>query len=163
MSCWPAGGIGHLFAITTNPPEAEGTGLGMAARAGAVIADPEFVQFHPTAIDIDRDPAPLATEALRGEGADDDQPDRAIASCSAINPAAELAPRDIVARAIYLPRSPPGRGAFLDCPARRNRRQVRRTRFPTVFAYLHGSRHRSPVTDADPRYARPRITTWAVC
>ena len=63
------GGIGHLYAVTTNPPEASGSGLAIAARAGAVIADPEFVQFHPTAIDVGRDPAPLATEALRGEGA----------------------------------------------------------------------------------------------
>jgi len=63
------GGIGHLYAVTTNPPEASGLGLAIAARAGAVIADPEFVQFHPTAIMTGRDPAPLATEALRGEGA----------------------------------------------------------------------------------------------
>ncbi len=63
------GGIGHLYAVTTNPPESEGAGLGMAARAGAMIADPEFVQFHPTAINIGRDPAPLAAEALRGDGA----------------------------------------------------------------------------------------------
>ena len=63
------GGLGALYAVTTNPLEARGEGLGMAARAGALIADPEFVQFHPTAIDIGRDPAPLATEALRGEGA----------------------------------------------------------------------------------------------
>src|SRR5262249_50765940 len=62
------GGLGSLFAVTTNPSEARGEGLGMAARAGALIADPEFVQFHPTAIAIGRDPAPLATEALRGEG-----------------------------------------------------------------------------------------------
>ena len=66
------GGLGALYAVTTNPLEARGEGLGMAARAGAVIADPEFVQFHPTAIDIGRDPAPLATEALarrrRGAG-----------------------------------------------------------------------------------------------
>ena len=62
-----SGGIGHLYQVTTNPAEARGTGLGMAARAGAVIADPEFVQFHPTAIDIGQDPAPLATEALRGD------------------------------------------------------------------------------------------------
>ena len=64
-----SGGLGHLFAVTTNPIEARGQGLAIAARAGAVIADPEFVQFHPTAIDIGRDPAPLATEAIRGEGA----------------------------------------------------------------------------------------------
>ncbi len=63
------GGIGHLYAVTTNPAEASGLGLAIAARAGAVIADPEFVQFHPTAIMAGRDPAPLATEALRGEGA----------------------------------------------------------------------------------------------
>ena len=63
------GGLGHLFAVTTNPNEARGQGLAIAARAGATIADPEFVQFHPTAIDIGRDPAPLATEAIRGEGA----------------------------------------------------------------------------------------------
>ncbi|MCP4619288.1 MAG: FAD-dependent oxidoreductase, partial [Bradyrhizobium sp.] len=63
------GGIGHLYAVTTNPAEASGSGLAIAARAGAVIADPEFVQFHPTAIMAGRDPAPLATEALRGEGA----------------------------------------------------------------------------------------------
>ena len=63
------GGIGHLYAVTTNPQEASGLGLAIAARAGAVIADPEFVQFHPTAIMVGRDPAPLATEALRGEGA----------------------------------------------------------------------------------------------
>jgi L-aspartate oxidase len=63
------GGLGALYAITTNPPEARGGGLAMAARAGALIADPEFVQFHPTALDVGRDPAPLATEALRGEGA----------------------------------------------------------------------------------------------
>ena len=64
-----SGGVGHLYAVTTNPTEARGHGLAIAARAGAMIADPEFVQFHPTAIDIGRDPAPLATEALRGEGA----------------------------------------------------------------------------------------------
>jgi L-aspartate oxidase len=58
------GGIGHLYAVTTNPAEASGSGLAIAARAGAVIADPEFVQFHPTAIMAGRDPAPLATEAL---------------------------------------------------------------------------------------------------
>ena len=60
------GGIGHLYAVTTNPQETSGLGLAIAARAGAVIADPEFVQFHPTAIMVGRDPAPLATEALRG-------------------------------------------------------------------------------------------------
>ena len=64
-----AGGVGHLYAVTTNPSEARGGGIGMAARAGAVMADMEFVQFHPTAIDVGKDPSPLATEALRGHGA----------------------------------------------------------------------------------------------
>lgn len=94
------GGAAGLYAITTNPPAITGQGLGMAARAGAVIADPEFVQFHPTAIDIGQDPAPLATEALRGEGGYlvDRNGERFMPSLHAD---AELAPRDVVARAIY--------------------------------------------------------------
>ena len=94
------GGLGALYAVTTNPLEARGEGLGMAARAGALIADPEFVQFHPTAIAIGRDPAPLATEALRGEGAIlvDEKGTRFM---PAIHRDAELAPRDVVARAIH--------------------------------------------------------------
>ena len=94
------GGLGALYGVTTNPLEARGEGLGMAARAGALIADPEFVQFHPTAIAIRRDPAPLATEALRGEGAVlvNDLGERFMAR---VHNDAELAPRDIVARAIH--------------------------------------------------------------
>ena len=59
----------RLYKVTTNPIEARGQGLGMAAKAGALIRDPEFVQFHPTSINIGKDPAPLASEALRGDGA----------------------------------------------------------------------------------------------
>ena len=94
------GGSGGLYAHTTNPPRIRGQVLGLAARAGAVIADPEFVQFHPTAIDIGADPMPLATEALRGEGAVliDRDGHRFM---TALHPDAELAPRDIVARAIF--------------------------------------------------------------
>src|SRR5579859_8163030 len=107
------GGLGALYAVTTNPLESRGEGLGMAARAGAVIADPEFVQFHPTAIDIGRDPAPLATEALRGEGA------RLVDASGApfmkrYHPDAELAPRDVVARAIHR-QIVSGEKVFLDC------------------------------------------------
>lgn len=96
-----AGGSGGLFAVTTNPARIAGQAIGMAARAGAVIADPEFVQFHPTAMDVGIDPAPLATEALRGEGA-------VLVNrlgqrfMLASHPDAELAPRDVVARAVYL-------------------------------------------------------------
>ena len=95
-----SGGVGHLYAVTTNPPESEGGGLGMAALAGAVIADAEFVQFHPTALDVGRDPAPLATEALRGDGATliNRSGERFMLK---VHPLAELAPRDIVARAIH--------------------------------------------------------------
>ncbi|MGH1355406.1 MAG: L-aspartate oxidase [Thalassovita sp.] len=94
------GGSGGLFKLTTNPPRIRGQVIGMAARAGAVIADPEFVQFHPTAIDMGEDPAPLATEALRGEGATLINRD-GQRFMLAEHPDAELAPRDIVARAIF--------------------------------------------------------------
>jgi len=107
------GGLGALYAVTTNPLEARGEGLGMAARAGAVIADPEFVQFHPTAIAIGRDPAPLATEALRGEGAVLVN-GLGVRFMTAIHKDAELAPRDIVARAIHR-QIVAGEKVFLDC------------------------------------------------
>lgn len=107
------GGAGHLYSVTTNPVEARGDGVAIAARAGAVIADAEFVQFHPTAIDIGRDPAPLATEALRGAGAllINRKGDRFM---RAIHEDAELGPRDVVARAVHR-EVVNGRGAFLDC------------------------------------------------
>ena len=119
------GGVGGLYAVTTTPAELKGEGLGLAALAGAVIADPEFVQFHPTAIDIGRDPAPLATEALRGEGAVlvNADGERFMAR---YHPDAELAPRDVVARAIHAEREA-GRGALLDA------RQAVGERFPHEF------------------------------
>jgi L-aspartate oxidase len=124
------GGIGHLYAVTTNPAEASGLGLAIAARAGAVIADPEFVQFHPTAIMSGRDPAPLATEALRGEGATliNDKGERFMLAC---HPLAELAPRDIVARGVFAEIAA-GHGAFLD--ARRALGTHFAEKFPTVYA-----------------------------
>jgi L-aspartate oxidase len=94
------GGSGALFALTTNPPRIRGQVIGMAARAGALIADAEFVQFHPTAMDVGEDPAPLATEALRGEGATLINKDGERFMLS-VHPDAELAPRDIVARAVF--------------------------------------------------------------
>nr|WP_295108810.1 L-aspartate oxidase [uncultured Caulobacter sp.] len=110
------GGIGGLYAVTTTPKEVRGEGLGLAALAGATIADPEFVQFHPTAIDLSayggRDPAPLATEALRGEGSILRNTD-GRAFMADYHLAKELAPRDVVARAIHAERAA-GRGAFLD-------------------------------------------------
>ncbi len=118
------GGAGGLYAVTTNPPEAIGAGMAMAARAGALIADPEFVQFHPTAIDVGRDPAPLATEALRGEGAH-------LVNAQGLAFVSDLAPRDVVARAIHGERAV-GHGAFLDARAAVGDRFPEH--FPTVFA-----------------------------
>lgn len=98
------GGVGSLWTHTTNPREATGDGLAMAARAGAALADLEFVQFHPTALAADHDGGqsslPLLTEALRGAGAVllDEVGTRFMLG---EHDAAELAPRDIVARAIY--------------------------------------------------------------
>jgi L-aspartate oxidase len=125
------GGIGQLYALTTNPANSRGQGVAMAAQSGAVIADAEFVQFHPTAIDIGADPAPLASEALRGEGA------------VLVNKAghrfmldqhadAELAPRDIVARGVFRELQA-DRGAFLDCTKAIGKHFS--TAFPTIFAH----------------------------
>ena len=125
-----AGGLGGLYAVTTNPASAIGEGVALAAAAGAVIADPEFVQFHPTALDVGLDPAPLATEALRGEGAKlIDRTGHAF--MAAYHERAELAPRDVVARAIHRQLSN-GQGAFLD--AREAIGAKFPEAFPTVFA-----------------------------
>ena len=125
------GGVGALFALTTNPSYAKGEALAMAARAGAVIADPEFVQFHPTAIDAGIDPAPLATEALRGEGATlvNSNGERFM---KAIDPRAELAPRDVVARAVYDELNA-SRGVYLDCHEAIGPNFE--TEFPTVWGH----------------------------
>lgn len=125
------GGVGGLYAVTTNPAYARGEAIAFAARAGAVIADPEFVQFHPTAMDIGVDPAPLATEALRGEGAllVNKAGERFMLRH---HPDGDLAPRDIVARGVF-EEIIAGRGAFLDCRAAVGERFA--TAFPTVYAH----------------------------
>jgi L-aspartate oxidase len=104
--------------------------LAIAARAGAVLADTEFVQFHPTAIDIGRDPAPLATEALRGDGAVlvNRRGERFMRE---LHPDGDLAPRDVVARGVFAEIAA-GRGAFLD--AREAIGTSFMARFPTVYA-----------------------------
>ena len=123
------GGIGGLFADSTNPLSSFGQGLALAARAGAVLADMEFVQFHPTALDVMTRPTPLVSEAVRGEGAIliDETGERIMAE----TPGAELAPRDIVARAISRRRAE-GRRIFLD--ARRAIGDGFATRFPIIAA-----------------------------
>ncbi|MGI6246069.1 MAG: L-aspartate oxidase [Pseudochelatococcus sp.] len=121
------GGLGALYGATTNPAGATGSGLALAARAGAVLRDMEFVQFHPTAIAAaGADPMPLATEALRGEGAIllNGRGERFMAAV----PGGELAPRDVVARAIF-GEIAAGRGVFLDA-----RIDGLERRFPGVVA-----------------------------
>jgi L-aspartate oxidase len=124
------GGLGGLYRFTTNPRSSRGTGIALAARAGARLADLEFVQFHPTALAVPADPLPLVTEALRGEGATliDGTGERVMAG---IDPALELAPRDVVARRVFAVRRAGGR-VFLD--ARTAVGAHFPERFPTVFA-----------------------------
>jgi L-aspartate oxidase len=123
------GGIGRVYAHTTNPEEVTGDGLAMAARAGATLLDPEFVQFHPTALVSPLDPMPLLTEALRGAGAvlvDED----GIRYMPGEHPDADLAPRDVVARANWRRRAS-GNAVFLDATLVGDGFPER---FPTVFA-----------------------------
>ncbi|MEM9169889.1 MAG: L-aspartate oxidase [Pseudomonadota bacterium] len=125
------GGLGGLYAVTTNPVRAKGHGLAFAARAGAVVRDAEFVQFHPTALDVGVDPAPLATEALRGAGARLlDADGRAF--MVDYDAAGDLAPRDVVARAVATERAA-GRGAYLDA------RDAVGPSFPTAFPPVYAA------------------------
>jgi L-aspartate oxidase len=93
------GGAGHVYSETTNPPVATGDGIAIACRAGAAVADMEFVQFHPTALKVAGQPRFLLSEALRGEGARlvnaDGEP-----FMTRYEAAGDLAPRDRVARSI---------------------------------------------------------------
>jgi L-aspartate oxidase len=142
------GGIGGLWRRTTNPPESIGGGLAMAIRAGAAVADLEFMQFHPTALDVASERLPLLTEALRGEGARlvDRRGRRFMAD---EHPEAELAPRDVVARAIWR-RLRAGDRPMLDATALGESLELR---FPTVVRLCreHGfelAREPVPVTPA---------------
>ncbi len=134
------GGIGRLYRYTTNPVEATGDGIAMAARAGALLADMEFVQFHPTALAIGRDPMPLVSEAVRGEGATlvNDLGERFMVGQ---HPDAELAPRDVVARAIF-EQQQHGRTVGLDARSAIGERFPQA--FPTVFGFCMSA-------DIDPR------------
>ena len=124
------GGLGGLYAHTTNPAGALGRGLAMVARAGAILRDMEFVQFHPTALDVGLDPMPLVSEAVRGEGAwlVDDLGRRFMAG----SPRADLEPRDVVARAVWAELTA-GRRVFL------NAREAIGARFASAFPSIHAA------------------------
>jgi L-aspartate oxidase len=94
-----SGGAGQLFSVTTNPLLSTGDGVAMALRAGAAVADLEFMQFHPTALHDPGMPRPLLSEALRGEGAVL-RDEAGVAFMAGEHPLGDLAPRDVVARAI---------------------------------------------------------------
>ncbi|MGB6920115.1 MAG: L-aspartate oxidase, partial [Methylovirgula sp.] len=123
------GGVGGLFMHGTNPVGSFGQGLALAARAGAALADLEFVQFHPTALDAPGFRLALISEAVRGEGAIlvDEEGTRFMAD----TPRAELAPRDVVARAVWRHMNE-GHRIFLD--TRRARNLDFAARFPAVTA-----------------------------
>ena len=93
------GGAGQCFAVTTNPTLSTGDGIAMAMRAGVAVADLEFMQFHPTALHHPSMPRPLLSEALRGEGAIL-RDEHGVAFMRDEHPLADLAPRDVVAKAI---------------------------------------------------------------
>ena len=147
------GGIGALFAASTNPAGADGNGLALGMAAGARVRDLEFVQFHPTALAVGGDradgrPLPLVTEALRGAGARlGDDHGRAL--MAGLHPLGDLAPRDLVARTVW--QALRGRrGAWLDATALGDAWPAR---FPTVHAACraHGidpATRRIPVTPA---------------
>jgi L-aspartate oxidase len=122
------GGCGQVYRYTTNPDVATGDGFAIAHRADVTLADMEFVQFHPTALDTPENPLALISEAVRGEGA-------TLLNASgerfmvAIHALAELAPRDVVARAIF--REQKHGTVHLD--ARKLGRRFAK-RFPGIFA-----------------------------
>ena len=119
------GGLGCVFLNTTNPDVATGDGVAMAYRAGAEISDIEFVQFHPTALAMEGAPRFLLSEALRGEGA-------VLRNVHGGRFTDELAPRDVVARAIVAEMRRTGAGHVLLDLSHRGEEFVRQ-RFPRVF------------------------------
>ncbi|MGX1787458.1 L-aspartate oxidase [Bosea sp. NPDC055332] len=123
------GGVGGLFPHSSNPLTSCGQGLALAARAGALLADMEFIQFHPTVLDGAARPMPLVSEAVRGEGAT--LVDETGARFMADAPGAELAPRDVVARRVWA-HLQAGHRVFLDARSALGASFPRR--FPTIAA-----------------------------
>jgi len=128
-----SGGAGQMFSATTSPASCTGDGMAVAFRAGAELADMEFVQFHPTVLVSDRDPRPLISEALRGEGAvlRDGQGNLVM---EGVHPQGDLAPRDVVSRHMAELMTVQGVDRlYLDA---RSIAAMMPTRFPTISASL---------------------------
>jgi L-aspartate oxidase len=144
------GGLGQVYAATTNPPVSTGDGVALALRAGAEVADLEFVQFHPTVLWLGDDATgqqPLISEAMRGEGARlVDGGGRPV--MAGVHPMGDLAPRDVVAKAILRRMREAGEHhVWLDARHLGAERLARR--FPTILAACRGQGI-DPVTDLVP-------------
>lgn len=126
------GGVGQLYLHTSNTPSAIGSGIAMASRAGVIVKDVEYVQFHPTTLYRPNSPRFLISESMRGEGA-------VLLNClgeafmSRYDPRADLAPRDIVSRAIAREMLELGHDCvYLDTsPIRQDIKE----RFPTIYSH----------------------------
>jgi L-aspartate oxidase len=126
-----AGGLGQIYAKTSNPKAAMGDGIAMAVRSGAKLKDMEFIQFHPTALDIETNPYFLLSETLRGEGAvlRNIEGEAFMLKYHALK---DLAPRDIVTRAIYAEQK---KGqVYLDL--RHQSEAILKIRFPFIYQEL---------------------------
>ena len=147
------GGLGYLYLHTTNPPSATGDGLAAAYRASARIVNCEYIQFHPTALYVPGKPRTLLTEALRGEGAQlvNRKGERFMAKYEPEH--MELAPRDVVSRAIFQEMAASGEASvYLDLAPLAAKLDLDE-HFPTVMAAcraegLDPSRQRIPVVPA---------------
>jgi L-aspartate oxidase len=148
-----AGGAGQVYSDTTNPAVATGDGIALAAQAGAELADMEFFQFHPTALSLPGVPRFLLSEALRGEGAYL-RNDRGERFMERYHPLLELAPRDVVARAIAREGigAAPGEVRLVHLDMRHIRGLDLRERFPGISAFL--ARHSLDLA-RDPIPVRP--------
>lgn len=144
------GGAGALYHPTTNPPTTLGDGIALAYRAGVKLMDMEFIQFHPTALYTPDGAAFLVSEAVRGEGAYllDREGKRFMQD---IHPLAELAPRDIVARSIFL-QMKKQRTPYVTLSLKHLDPDLIRKRFPTITAHCEqlgmDMTHEIPVTPA---------------
>ncbi len=126
------GGLGQIFRETTNPPQATGDGAAIAWRAGAVLRDMEFVQFHPTSLHLTGAPRFLLSEALRGEGGLLRSADGRRFMLE-VDPRGDLAPRDVVARAIFLEMQRTGADHVLLDMTHRNAADLEQ-RFPRIYS-----------------------------